>query len=196
MGRVELQKIQFQRETKLCDYYFKKCKGLTLYTIFKQIPSSFLTPLNTNKKNISGTFQGQWPYFVTQAYLRTYCVRSWLFYQEQLKEVAATKKVPLPPPLSSNHFWGFTQVFYFAVLLNSVRVRVCVIFGSIICVCGLFCWLRFSYCLRFHTKKNHRHIWENVNICMYIHTNCPYFKFPYLNFHYKWLIIVTKKYSI
>lgn len=146
--------IQFQRETKLCDYSFKKCEGLRLHTIFKQIPSSFLTPLNTNKKH----FRANGLILLHRLIYGHIVLGHDFFIKNNLKKLPQQKKVPLPPPLSSNHFWGFTQVFYFAVLLNSVRVRVCVMFGSIICVCGkrifcLFCWLRFSYCLRFHTKK-------------------------------------------
>jgi len=63
-----------------------------------------------------------------------------LLYQEQLEEKVAAIKIPFAPPQLGPLFLdggiGFVQVFYFLGLLNFVGVRVCVILGSIICVCG------------------------------------------------------------
>jgi len=65
-----------------------------------------------------------------------------LLYQEQLEEKVAAIKIPFAPPQLGHLFFGwrggigFVQVFYFLGLLNFVGVRVCVILGSIICVCG------------------------------------------------------------
>jgi len=58
-----------------------------------------------------------------------------LLYQEQLEEKVAAIKISFGP-LFLNGGIGFVQVFYFLGLLNFVGVRVCVILGSIICVCG------------------------------------------------------------